>query len=344
MKKTKFTILILLLLLTFVSCKKQKKENDTKNTTETATINETPTYSPLDGSPLSKEDMNQPVIGIMLDNHPKARQQSGFNKASIIYEFKVEGDFTRYLALFYNSDAEQIGPVRSARPYFVNTISEYNGIYAHFGGSTLGMSKISDLKVDNLDGMQLEGKTFKRNSKTGKKAPHNAYTSMELINSAIKEKGYETKRDFKGFNFDLEGKDIESQMAVGTSAMNITIPTTPSYKVNFKYDEANKKYDISRNNVDMIDEFDQEKVKATNIIIQYADSKVIGAGGILEISHVGTGNGKLITNGKVIDIKWNKETENGKTIFTTENNNEIILSPGQTWIEVVDTNTNITIE
>ncbi len=338
MKKHKILLLLMVVILTFVGCKKSKENNTSKtNTDKDSSILQ---HSPLDGSSLDNPSKKNYVLGVMLDNHPSARPQSGFNKASIVYEFKVEGDLTRYLALFYNTEVGQIGPVRSARPYFVQTIAEYNGIYGHFGGSTLGMSTISDLKIDNLNGMDLEGTTYYRNSNVDKKAPHNAYTSTKLIEKAIKNKKYDTDREFKGFKFDLSGDIVDNQMKSGSDTSLIEIPTTPSYRVAFKYNDESK-YNILRNNIEIIDEYDKEKVQATNIIIQFADSKVIGSGGILEIDHIGNGEGKLITNGKVIDINWEKNNSSSKTKFTTKEGKEITLLPGQTWIEVIDTNTNV---
>lgn len=338
MKKIKLLILLSLLTLVFVSCKKEEnKETNVPKATEAV---EEEIYSPIDGSKSTKKDNKKAVIGVMIDNHPEARPQSGLEDAGIIYEFKVEGDFTRYLALFQNANTQQIGPVRSARPYFVEAISEYNGIYAHFGGSDEGIRTIGKLNVDDLDGMELEHKTFIRNKDVKKVAPHNAYTSIKLLNEAIKDKNYKEERDFTGFKFDLDGKDIKEQMANGDDLKSIAIPFNSQYIVGFDYNDDST-YTVSRNNQKIIDEATDNEVSAKNIIIQYADSKVVGAGGTLAIATVGEGKGKLITDGKIIDITWSKSSSSDKTIFKNSNNEEILLNPGQTWIEVVDTTTNI---
>lgn len=338
MKKLKFLILFSLLALTFVSCKKEEnKATDKQQPTE---VVKEEIYSPIDGSKSTEKDNKKAIIGVMIDNHPGARPQSGLEDAGIIYEFKVEGHFTRYLALFQNANTKQIGPVRSARPYFVEAISEYDGIYAHFGGSDEGIRTIGKLNVDNLDGMELENKTFIRNKEVKKVAPHNAYTSIKLLNEAIKDKNYKEERDFSGFKFDLEGKKIEEQMIKGDELKSVTIPFNSEYIVGFDYNDDST-YTVSRNSQKFIDEATDNEVSAKNIIIQYADSKVVGAGGTLAIATIGEGKGKFITNGKIIDITWSKASPTAKTIFKNSNNEEIILNPGQTWIEVVDTTTNI---
>jgi len=93
-----------------------------------------------------------------------------------------------------------------------------------------------------------------------------------------------------------------------------------------------------------IDEIDDEPITAKNIIIQEAKTKVIDNVGRLDIQLIGEGQGKYITNGKVIDIKWVKKTREDKTLYYTLEGNEIILNPGVTWIQIVDLNPNIIIE
>ena len=59
------------------------------------------------------------IVAVMIDNHVDARLQSGLDKASIVYEAPVEGNYSRFMAL-YPSDItiEKAGPVRSARPSY----------------------------------------------------------------------------------------------------------------------------------------------------------------------------------------------------------------------------------
>ncbi len=57
-----------------------------------------------------------------------------------------------------------------------------------------------------------------------------------------------------------------------------------------------------------IDELDNSTIKAKNIIIQEAKTKVIDKEGRLSIELVGEGKGKYITNGRGIDIRWSKKS------------------------------------
>src|SRR3990167_327471 len=122
-----------------ISYQAPKSENGIN---ETAAVNEPKTEEcPLNGERLSKTQKNvwegHRPLGIMIENHKEARPQSGLSSADIIYESVAEGGITRFLAIFYCKDAQYIGPVRSARIYFMSMLQAYgaNPLYAHVGGA-----------------------------------------------------------------------------------------------------------------------------------------------------------------------------------------------------------------
>lgn len=96
---------------------------------------------PLNGVLYSKQqeqwwEKHRP-LGVMIENHEDARPQSGINEADVTYEAVAEGGITRTLNLFYCQAPAQVGPVRSARTYFLDFVSEYGDspLYAHVGGA-----------------------------------------------------------------------------------------------------------------------------------------------------------------------------------------------------------------
>jgi len=96
---------------------------------------------PLNGAMLTKTQkdkwLTRRPLGIMIENHKDARPQSGLSAADIIYEAVAEGGVTRFLAMYYCKDASYVGPVRSARIYFVRLLQEYGNypLYGHVGGA-----------------------------------------------------------------------------------------------------------------------------------------------------------------------------------------------------------------
>lgn len=122
------------------------------------------TPSPLSGIYVEEERLERPVVGVMYDNNPNARPHAGFYDAEVIYEFYVEGNATRYLAMFLMNDPELVGPVRSARPYYIERAMEYQAIYTHAGASSRVEKEIDQLGIQNVSLLGPGGGAFWRES------------------------------------------------------------------------------------------------------------------------------------------------------------------------------------
>ncbi|WP_427339555.1 DUF3048 domain-containing protein [Caloranaerobacter sp. DY30410] len=295
--------------------------------------------SPLSGIYALKEKVLRRPVAVMYDNHPGARWQSGISQAEIVYEFLVEGNYTRYMALFLINEPELIGPVRSARPYFITTLLEYDPVYVRCGGSEAAKADVKKLKIADIDALTSSKKVFWRYNKTGKRKPHDLYTSMEVIRKTQKERKYRLKGNFEAFEFNKEDTDLD-----GIQANTVKIEYFKNNTTKYVYDEENRVYKRYKDGKLHIDELDKSIVTAKNIIIQRAKTKVIDSYGRLAIELVGKGKGIYITNGKAIDIVWEKKTRGSKTLYFDLSGNRIKLNPGNTWIQVVKPNTKVTIE
>ena len=75
------------------------------------------------------------AVAVMVNNHPAARPQSGLNKADIVYELLAEGDVTRFLAIFQSEQPDNMGPVRSARDYYIELAKGFDSLYIAHGNS-----------------------------------------------------------------------------------------------------------------------------------------------------------------------------------------------------------------
>jgi len=97
---------------------------------------------PLNGLKYTKQEKDlwdkvRP-LAVMIENSEEARPQSGLSRADIVYEALAEGWITRLMGVYYcNTPMENISfaPVRSARTYFVDWVSEYDALYNHVGGA-----------------------------------------------------------------------------------------------------------------------------------------------------------------------------------------------------------------
>lgn len=288
--------------------------------------------SQLDGTRVTSAAQTVPqVFGVMIDNHPDARPQSGVGQARIVYEAPAEGGITRYFAIFNAADdIKKIGPVRSARPYFIDWMREYGTApYVHSGGSPAALDILaSDNNVWDANEFS-RGDYFWRSY--DRLAPHNLYTSSQLMNSLIeKYQSRYTPRDWIGWKF---SPGIMLALATGTST-NIIIPYTPGYTVEWEYNRLDNTYVRFINNKLAKDDM-AKPLTARNVIVQYVESKVLDEVGRKEIGTVGQGSGWVFSGGAKVPVTWTKADQNARTVFVDDSGHEVNLAPGITWVQVV---------
>ena len=318
---------------------KQKVENTTsENATEennvlTATVKEEKEVQIYKG--------NDRPIAVMIDNHSGAWPQAGLNKAYMVYEIIVEGGETRLMALFKGVDLEEIGPVRSARHYFIDYAMENDAIYVHFGQSPQAESDIKKYSIHDINGISEDGTTFWRTR--SKSAPHNAMTSTEKLLQSAKNKNYRTTSDEESvLNYVTDEVNLEN----GQSAETITIPHSDLQTVRYEYDAENKVYNRYARNKAQTDLETKEPITAKNIIITFCDNYTLQDSenkGRQGLKNIGEFDGYYITNGKAIKITCTKNARDEKTIYRDLEGNEIKVNDGNTWVNICPTNAEVEI-
>ena len=147
----------------------------------TATPEPTPVKvpSPLTGLPVTLEVAERHPIAVMLDDLRVARPQSGISEASVVWHAPAEGGIPRYMAIFSDHLPKEIGPVRSARVYYLSWAAEYDAVYAHCGGSPAALALLATQGDGSLvyDANEFYHGNGAFNRVTFRSAPHNVYTS-----------------------------------------------------------------------------------------------------------------------------------------------------------------------
>lgn len=288
--------------------------------------------SPLDGLRYYPEELEKRPIAVSIDNHPKARWQSGISQAEIVYEVEVEHPYTRYLCIFLAKEPKQVGPVRSARPYIVYYALENDGIFVHVGGSEDAFAEIKRLGVADVDGL-YSGAMWRYNE-TGKYAPHNMYTTLSSIRDEAASYGYRTEGSFEGYTFNEKNTKL-SETCESSTAKTINIVYNDYNKTDYTYDKENGLYLRFKDGEKHIDELDKKQITTKNIIVIETSKSVLDDAGRLYLGTVGKGSGIYITEGESIDITWEKASEKSRLKFYTDMG-ELKLNPGNTWIQVVN--------
>lgn len=293
--------------------------------------------------PQSKYAGDKRTIAVMIDNVGDAIPQTSLNDAMLVYEITVEGGLTRFMAVYKDtSNIKDIGPARSARPYFLDYAMENDSIYIHYGGSPLALSQIPQLSIDDIDGIESPGKVFWRTNK--KAAPHNAIVSVQEMNKYIESKKYRTTTKKRNvLNYSVQ----EVELTSGTIANTVNVPYSTS-KVKFVYNSEKKMYDRYVGNKIQKDWISGEALTTKNIIITYAHNYTTneeeGKAGRQALENIGKLNGYYITDGKAIKITCEKTTRSGPTTYKDLEGNEIKVNDGHTYIQIVPKDIQVTFE
>lgn len=282
-----------------------------------------------------EEDLKLRPIAVMIDNEYNARPQSGLLDAEIVYEIPVEGNITRYMAIYHHNHTDKIGPVRSARPYFIDKALELNAVYVHCGGSPQALNDLVTLKVNTLN--DLKGSPCFWRSKD-RKMPHNLYTSTNLMREVMESNKSNNKTAPEYFKFNEEFLDME-----GKKTSFISFNYGKNYTVGYEYSEKDKLYYRTINGIRLKDKESEKEVSTTNIIVEKTTAKVLDDVGRLEVKNIGKGRGYYLSGGKLVEIEWSKSSRSAKTEYKDLKGNQILMNKGNTWIQVVPDYTRIDI-
>jgi hypothetical protein len=335
----KWAVAMAAVLLLLAGCSNQDKAKETVMKEKTVTKKEQkpeektsfPYTFPLtgQGSDISTDGR---AVAVMVNNHPLARPQSGLNKADIVYEILAEGDITRFLAVFQSEKPENIGPVRSARKYYMEIAKGLNALYVNHGTSLEAENMIKSGYIDDLDGMFYDGTLFKRAS--FRKAPHNSYITYENILKGAKQKHYTMETTPPAFQFMTEE---ESNKVTGNDALKVMINYSPNHisDSSFEYDPSLGKYKRFTGEDQTVDLETKEPILIDNIFIIEASHQVADSVGHRSIDLHSGGKAYLLQKGKVNEVDW--AFRNGR-IVPIKNGEEVPFVQGHTWVNIVPTN------
>lgn len=296
----------------------------------------------LTGEWIDEEIASLRPYAVMIGNTSDALPQYGISSADVIYEVPVEGSYTRLMAIFQDiTGLEKIGSVRSCRHYFIYFAKEFDAIYAHYGQAVYAEPILAQEDVHNINGMDSSVESIAFYRDTNRKAPHNAFTSEEGLRAATEKKGYRTEyADTYQGHYQFAEDDEQIELTDGTDALVIS----PGYFVNrpwFVYNAEEGLYERYEFKKEQVDAAIEEQLKVKNIIIQYCNWEYADENGYLDIKTIPSGEsgeGKYITNGKMIDVTWTKKDENSPARYFDASGNEITINQGKTWVCIVRDN------
>ena len=289
--------------------------------------------NPLTGQVSDKEFPARPLV-VSIDNVGDAVPQSWLSKTDLVYEFPVEGQQTRLQAVYYGQFPEEFGPIRSTRPYFVDLTREYKAIFLAHGWSPQAKEYLMSGVVPYINAMNSDCEFYRVDDK---EAPHNSYIKWTEVKNKIDEMGWwDEKQEIRSFSF-LKGAQVNE----GETAETLSFLYTGS-EFEFTYDAETGKYTKTVSGKKYVDHETDEDITTCNVLVQMVTSSVLDGKGRLSIDMCAGGDAILFTGGVAVKGTWSREDLDSRTIFTDLNGNEFRLTPGNTWVEVVDQNCKMT--
>ena len=296
--------------------------------------------STLTGLPVAPSVNNQPVTAIMVENSTFARPQSGLDQAGVVFEALAEGGITRFMALYQDTQPNYIGPVRSARPYYIEWALGFDAVYTHDGGSPEALSDIPAWNVKDLNEFYNAG-AFE--AITSRAAPHDVYTSIAQLSQVEAKDGY-GKSNYTGFS---RKKDSPSKTP-NAATINLTF-SSADYNVQYNYVAATNSYQRSEGGAPHMElssigaqvQITPKVVVA--MILPYSYGALDSTGAYYSVyGVVGSGQVDVFQDGSVTIGTWAKTSNASPITFTLSNGQPLDLNAGQTWVEALGGSQDVT--
>lgn len=290
------------------------------------------------------EESKERPIAVVYDNNVDAWSHSGLSNAYAIYEFPVEGGESRVLGFYKNKKDLVVGPIRSARHYFLDYILEHDAIFAHIGQSPKARADIQTLDISDINGQAYDSGSVRNKKSTkeywresSKYSPHNSYSDLTNLKDISEKQGFK--------------KETNQKVPFKYSAINVDLPEDKSKKIKsltgayhegnateFIYSEKTKMYQKKSKGVLQLDEKTGKPLELKNIVILKTSVTVLPDGDLKDRKNVkttGVLEGIYSTNGRVMKIKAKKDSRAAKTKYLDEEGNEIIFNDGITFVMIV---------
>jgi hypothetical protein len=304
-------------------------------------------YEDLSGIPTTKDLAHRYPIAVMLDDHPDARPQAGLAYASVVYQAPVEGYIPRYMAVFQAGTPPAVGPIRSARRYFVRWASETRAVYVHVGGPLPLLNYLNSGRGNVIDARGAS--TYRVGFRA---SPHNVYTTGGRLRNWADKNGA-TQEDL-AYDPTEKGALQPFRDPVPLAKRG---PDGGTIQLVYELERVDYRFSRKSNTwLRVVDgkpqhETDDEPVRSRGtgsgpriqprtvivMIVPIVPVRSINgpALGAMAADSIGSNNAWIFAEGRVIKGTWQKRNETARTRFLDSSGKEIVLPRGQIFIQVI---------
>ena len=302
----------------------------------------------LTGLPGPDNAQLKPILVVKIENNSIVRPQTGLDRADLIFEELVEGGATRFAAAYQSNIPDEVGPVRSVRHVDVSIAAPIADVFAFSGGAKRTMKYVG-LELPTTMSQVREGAPG-MNRKPGVSAPNNLFLDTKQMFSAVAE--YDTPSS--GFfvpspiSAAVPAPSSSATAAVvpapeGKTVNTVEVAFSTLAKPNWKWNATDKLWMRSEGS-NPFNNIDGSQFGTNNLVIieiREVDAGYKGStGGYVPRSVTsGSGRGWVLSNGKAVEVKWNKPTVVSQMELSDTNGNPFTMPTGRTWVELLPVET-----
>lgn len=281
----------------------------------------------------------RPVVAVKFDNvEGRSTPQVGIGAAEVVYEVPVEGQVTRLLALFHSVDASGIGPIRSARGSEIGLLEELNRpLFAWHGANALldGHVRGSTVVPRSFDDVPH---LYYRDG--ARKQPYNSFALGTAEIRATAPEGATGPRK-PILRFAEPGEAVPSPHALPATSISVVFPPVlgarPGRGTPVRFEWDGSRYVRFQAGHPHVDGAGGGQIGVENVIVRFTsvlDSGTVDQAGsrVPTAQVVGTGEAWVFSGGRVATGTWHKPDNATRTTYLDVEGNEIVLTPGKTWI------------
>jgi hypothetical protein len=244
---------------------------------------------------------------------------SGIRPASLVFELPVEAGLTRLMLVFDRTDPERVGPVRSARAYFVELAERIDAVLVHDGGSPGALAAIAASPTRTLNAF-TSGDLFSRGDG---RAPYNLYSAGDALRAAVNRLDLARGRTVSGTIYrPAEEADAVTEVVVGFGG---------GYVTGFRFEPGLNAYRWLRDGAAAVDAAG-EAVLVDAVLIGSVEARPFpnDPEGRLSVALRG-GPATLYLNGRALTGRW--ELRDAIGVFFVGDGGEVVdLAPFKTWV------------
>ena len=305
---------------------------------------------PLNGLPLDDPSvLTKTAIAVQIENNPIARPQRNLSNADFVVEAPVEGDTTRFSAVFLCRKTKGVtGPVRSSRYYEIDLWQDLHVLPVGFGASGAALSRFAAAGMPYVNGITGSWPWFARHGSNP--APHNLFADLEALRAEFG-KGHTLDR-YAARTGKLRPQftfDTAADIPVGHVVTAVEIKTNAYWRFGWKWSGKDRAWLRQDAGKQLTDAVTGDPVSATAVVVQRVREEVVfgdpdPGGNTRRLQHlVGAGDGTLYLQEQAIALHWSRPTAADGTTWTyVANGQPVVLPPGVVWWEIVPVKATVT--